>query len=176
MFPAFLKSRWWGTSTPLYRRSVVDRAGAWKELWNEEDWEYDCRIAAQGVRLHYCDSFVSEQRAHSGNRLSSRGGRERRKLKDRATAHSLIYEHAKSAGISHACPEMQHFARELFLLARQCGAAGLSEESRMLFELAQDASGEIRGRGLDFRVYAFLAGVLGWSRLGKMLCALDRFR
>ena len=29
--------------------------------------------------------------------------------------------------------EMQHFARELFLLARQCGAAGLTEEARTLF-------------------------------------------
>ena len=36
---------------------------------------------------------------------------------------------------------MQHFARELFLLARQCGAAGLGEEARMLFELARQASG-----------------------------------
>ena len=36
---------------------------------------------------------------------------------------------------------MQHFARELFLLARQCGAAGLAEEARILFELARQASG-----------------------------------
>ena len=33
----------------------------------------------------------------------------------------------------HETSEMQHFARELFLLARQCGAAGLAEEARALF-------------------------------------------
>ena len=47
MFPSFLQSRWWGTSTPLYRREVTDLAGPWTELRNEEDWEYDCRIARQ---------------------------------------------------------------------------------------------------------------------------------
>ena len=47
MFPSFLQSRWWGTSTPLYRREVTDRAGPWTELRNEEDWEYDCRIARE---------------------------------------------------------------------------------------------------------------------------------
>ena len=51
MFPSFLQSRWWDTSTPLYRREVTDLAGPWTELRNEEDWEYDCRIAQQGGPL-----------------------------------------------------------------------------------------------------------------------------
>jgi glycosyltransferase involved in cell wall biosynthesis len=51
MFPSFLASRWWDTSTPLYRRDVCDRAGPWTNLCCEEDWEYDCRIARLGVRL-----------------------------------------------------------------------------------------------------------------------------
>ena len=38
MFPSFLQSRWWGTSTPLYRRELTDVAGAWLALSNEEDW------------------------------------------------------------------------------------------------------------------------------------------
>ncbi len=29
MFPSFLQSRWWDTSTPLYRRKVTDLAGPW---------------------------------------------------------------------------------------------------------------------------------------------------
>src|SRR6516165_7726392 len=48
MFPSFLHSRWWGTSTPLYRRSVTDLAGPWNNLMNEEDCEYDCCIARNG--------------------------------------------------------------------------------------------------------------------------------
>ena len=54
---------------------------------------------------------------------------------------------------------MQHFARELFLLARQCGAAGLAEEARTLFELARQASGTERSRGIDFLLYG---AELGW--------------
>src|SRR6267154_3005296 len=53
MFPSFLESRWWGTSTPLYRKNVVESAGPWTSLSSEEDWEYDCRIATQDVSLHY---------------------------------------------------------------------------------------------------------------------------
>src|SRR6516164_7895789 len=117
MFPSFLQSRWWGTSTPLYRREVTDLAGSWTDLRNEEDWEYDCRIARQRVRLHYCNVFVSEERYGSGDHLSGGGSFDREKLKSRAHAHRLIFEHALNAEITHEIPEMQHFARELFLLA-----------------------------------------------------------
>jgi glycosyltransferase involved in cell wall biosynthesis len=175
MFPAFLQSRWWGTSTPLYRREVVDNAGPWAALWQEEDWEYDCRIAALGVRLHYCDEFVSEQRAPAV-RLSAAGVPWRRKMRDRAAAHRLIYEHAIRAGIAADSPEMCHFARELFLLVRQCGAARLPAEARMLFDLAREASGPTRGRGWDFRLYRAGARVLGWSAAGRVACLLDGLR
>src|SRR6516165_3891996 len=87
MFPSFLQSRWWGTSTPLYRRIVTDLAGPWTELRNEEDWEYDCRIARNGGRLHYCDVFVSEERYGSGDHLSGGGSFDREKLRSRACAH-----------------------------------------------------------------------------------------
>jgi len=72
--------------------------------------------------------------------------------------------------------EMQHFARELFLLSRQCGAAGLSMESRDLFGMAKSASGEIRARGFDFRVYEFLSGLFDWRFVGKISCYADKFR
>ena len=71
---------------------------------------------------------------------------------------------------------MQHFARELFLLARQCGAAGLGEEARMLFELARQASGTERGRGVDFLLYGVGARLLGWRAMGSLTCSLDRLR
>ena len=57
---------------------------------------------------------------------------------------------------------MKHYARELFLLARQCGDTGLPEESKMLFLLARDASGPARDRSpvptLLPRCRAFSAG------------------
>ena len=63
---------------------------------------------------------------------------------------------------------MQHFARELFLLARQCGAAGLAEEARTLFELARQASGTERGRGIDFLLYGAGARLVGWRAMGAV--------
>ncbi len=176
MFPAFLMFRWWGTSTPLYRRSVVDAAGPWSRLRNEEDWEYDCRIASRHVRLHYCDAFVSEQRDHGNDRLSRNGAHDATKLADRAAAHVLIFRHARKAGITADVEQMQHFAREIFLLSRQCGAAGLEAESRMLFGLARQASLPGRRDGVQFRAYRLASAALGWRTAGRLSAQLDRLR
>jgi len=175
MFPSFLESRWWGTSTPLYRRSVTDAAGPWSDLWNEEDWEYDCRVAALGVRLAYVPRPVSIQRDHGGKRLSRWVSSDPRKLQNRAVAHALILAHARRAGIGPDAPEMRHFARELFLLSRQCGAAGLADESRELARLSRSASRGGPG-GLDVWLYARLAELVGWRRLARAVGWLDRLR
>ena len=173
MFPAFLRSRWWDTSTPLYRREVIDAAGPWLDLRVEEDWEYDARIASMGTKLHFVDDWVSETRQVDPHRLSVARGPAA--LRDRARAHELIYGHARRAGIGSGVPEMQHFARELFLLARQCGAAGLPAESERLFRLARQASGD-RGNAMQFRAYAAFARVAGWALAGRLACLSDRLR
>lgn len=174
MFPAMLQSRWWHTSTPLYRTSLVRDAGPWLPLRNEEDWEYDARLAAKGVKLAQVEEWVSESRLHHEGHLSAQGLAPE-VLRDRARAHALILDHALRAGISEAAPEMQHYARELFLLSRQCGAAGLASESRMLFDRAREASGA-GGDRLQFRVYERVAAILGWSMTGKLACLSDRLR
>jgi len=176
MFPSFLLSRWWDTPTPLYRSSVCEAAGLWTDLRLEEDWEYDCRVAALGVHLHFCEAYVAEVRDHGQGRLCYGEAIDPIRLSQRARAHGLILEHATRAGIRPAVPEMQHFARELFLLARQCGAAGLANESRDLFHLAKIASGDDRAAGLDFRLYRLAAGVLGWPLVGRIACATDGLR
>jgi hypothetical protein len=176
MFPRFLQWRWWDTPTPLYRASVCAAAGPWSSLRMEEDWEYDCRIAALGVSLHYVEEWVAEVRIHGQGQLS--GGPDAASpanLRERARAHALILRHARTAAIPDHAPEMQHFARELFLLARQCGAAGLPGESRMLFELARDASGRDRDR-LPLRAYGMLARLVGWSAAGKLAGLTDKLR
>jgi hypothetical protein len=96
-------------------------------------------------------------------------------LRDRARAHALILQHAQRAGIGTDTPEMKHYARELFLLARQCGDAGLPAESKMLFLLARDASGPARNH-IQFRLYAAAARVLGWTLMGKISCMSDHLR
>jgi len=175
MFPSFLVSRWWETVTPLYRRTVCDAAGPWTSLRLEEDWEYDCRVASLGTRLAYIPEVVAEHRHHEQGRLSQGAALDPARLRQRAAAHALIHGHARRAGIADAAPEMQHFARELFLLARQCGAAGLAEESRKLFDLSREASGAAGDR-MQFRVYRALARVIGWNGAGKLACMADRLR
>ena len=176
MFPSFLLSRWWDTPTPLYRASVCEAAGPWSDLRLEEDWEYDCRIAAQGVRLHFSEAYVAEVRDHGLDRLCRGDALDPKRLAQRARAHELIYDHASRYGIAPTSAEMKQFARELFLLSRQCGAAGLVAESRKLFILARAASTETRARGLDFRIYSLIARILGWSLTGRLACASDRLR
>ena len=177
MFPSFLQSRWWSTNAPLRRRSISDSAGPWLSLINEEDWEYDCRTAALGVKLAYCDEFLAEVRSHDGERASKGGTIDRRKLTHRAIAHRHILEHALRYGISRDRLEMRLFARELFLLARQCGAADLPKEFKELFKFAREASTPERADGWDFRLYAAAARVAGWPAMGHLSCDwLDRLR
>jgi len=176
MFPSFLKSRWWGTSTPLYRRTVVDMAGPWIALHNEEDWEYDCRVAVLGIRLYYCNVLVSEQRGHPGDQISRHGWSDPERLLDRAAAHTLIFSHAQKAGITSEIPEMKHFARELFMLSRRCGAKGLTRESAELFRLSRQASESRRAMGWDFRLYGFFAKLAGWQTAGSLCLLLEQAR
>jgi glycosyltransferase involved in cell wall biosynthesis len=172
ILPAMLQSRWWETNTALYRASVLERAGPWMPLRCEEDWEYDCRIGALGVSLHFVEDWVSEYRQHATH-LS--GHSDRGTLKDRAVAHAAILVHARTFGIGDTAPEMQHFRRELFLLARQCGAVGLVDESAELFGLARSVGGGGRGQ-VQFRIYELLSRRLGWQTMGRLSAMLDKLR
>jgi len=176
MFPSFLLDRWWGTSTPLYRKAILDVVGPWTAYTSEEDWEYDCRIAAEGARLFYVPEFVSQEHDHSGDRLSRGSKADPFKLQSRAQVRSLIFQHALHGGIIHQNTEMQHFARSCFLLARQCGAAGLSKESQQLFDLSRQAAGPARSRGMDYRLYGAIAICFGWKNAGRLAQYRDLVR
>ena len=175
IFPHFLRARMWETVTPLYRAAVCAAAGPWSTLRLEEDWEYDCRIGALGVSLAFVPEVVAEHRDHPEGRLSRGNAVDPVRLRQRAAAHTAILGHARRAGVGSDAPEMQRFARELFLLARQCGAAGLAEESASLFALARDASGA-GGNRAQFRLYRAVARTVGWSLAGKLSLIADRAR
>jgi glycosyltransferase involved in cell wall biosynthesis len=164
MFPSMLTMRWWDTPTPLYRAAVIAAAGPWTDLRIEEDWEYDCRIAARGVRLTSCNDWVCEVRAHEWVPPTQAI------MRDRARAHALVLGHARNAGIDPRSPEMQQFARELFHIGRQCGAAGLAAESKQLVRLARETAD-----ARDLRIYERIAGTIGWQRAGNVAAWLDRF-
>lgn len=171
LFPSLLLARWWETASPLFRRSVTDAIGPWTSLRLEEDWEYDSRAAALGTILVYVDEVVAEHRDHSDARLSRGAARDPSRLRDRATAHKLILHHARRAGVGNNAPEMQTYARELFLLARQCGATGLVDESRRLVAESRSISSS-----LDLRVYERMAQVFGWKAVGKLATFSDSVR
>jgi len=177
MFPSFLNERWWDTPNPLYRSRLCDEAGPWSELRLEEDWEYDCRVAALGGRLVWCNQFVCEVRDHGGDRLCRGTLFDKERMGTRARSHELIWQHAVTAGLPSTAPyEVAKFSRSLFLLARQCGAAGLPNESRRLFDLARLAACDNSGMAMQFRSYAFLTGLLGWESTGRISVWVDRFR
>lgn len=175
MLPSFLIERWWETATPLFRESVCDAAGPWLPTRLEEDWEYDCRVGALGTRLAYVPEYVAVHRHHEGARLSAGPALDPERLRDRAVAHQVILMHAQNAAIPAESTEMRHFARGLFLLARQCGSRGLVDESKELFRLAREASGSDANR-LQFRLYASLARLVGWRTVGRLSAAADRIR
>jgi hypothetical protein len=176
LFPDLLSGRCWYTPSPLFRRVVTDAVGPWTNLRQEEDLEYDARVAALGTRLVWCPEFLADVRHHADPRAGGGSLGSPLKMRWRFQAHVLVYQHARRFGIGPGNPHMQRYARELFLLARQCGASGLSQEARELFELAREAAGQPRGAGLDFRLYALAASVLGWRALGRLACWSDRFR
>ena len=173
LFPMLLLERWWTTSCPLYRRSLLDRIGPWQPWINEEDWEYDARAGATGAPLAWVETEVSIRRIHlNGDHLSSEGHCDPRKLANRASAQLSLYRCALEAGVNPKGPEMQQFARSAFLLCRQCGAAGLTEESRQLFKLARTASRARKRHQPEFRIYALLAALLGWCRAARLTVSL----
>jgi glycosyltransferase involved in cell wall biosynthesis len=171
IFPSFLIARWWETLSPLYRRSVTDAIGPWTTRRLEEDWEYDCRAGALGVTLAFVDEIAGEHRDHPDGRLSRGAAGDPVRLRDRAAAHERITEHARRAGVDPRSPEFRHFARELFHLGRQCGAAGLGGESQRLVSLARSLSGTT-----DVRAYELLARAFGWRRAGRAAAWLEQHR
>ena len=167
MFPSFLNQRWWGTSTPLYRRKVIDQAGVWGNFINEEDWEYDCRIAAMGTRLAYVDEVVSQQRRHDQH-LSEYGTTDPVKLKHRCQARQKIYQSAIGSTIAIPESEMQFFSKAIFLLARECAAAGLAECVNDMLRLSGIAAKNSRFKQWLFQV---MGKCVGWRNAAKIVTA-----
>jgi GT2 family glycosyltransferase len=177
LFPRLLLERWWTTSSPLYRRALLDRIGPWQPWINEEDWEYDGRAGATGAPLAWVPSDVSVRRIHMGDdHLSDGGHLDPRKLADRARAQASLLQSALAGGVDRHGPEMARFARSAFLLSRQCGAAGAEQASRQMFQLARQVGAVGVGGRLEFLLYRLLAGGLGWGRAACLSMGVRRRR
>lgn len=166
LFPALLVDRWWNTDAPLWRRSICDEIGAWSDLRYSQDWEYDARAGALGIKLAYCPEFVCDQRHHADARQTG-SGKWLAPL-DRVRFFVQLHRCALRAGVSRQAPEMRHFARWVFFHARDCASLGERAAASALCALAVEASAS---PALAIRAFALAGGVFGWSRTSRWLDA-----
>lgn len=170
IFPGLLAGRFWQTSTPLYRRSALEKIGAWSARRQLEDWEFDGRAGAAGIELHYCDSYLAEYRNHAEHRLCHLWMADPEAMRDRIAAYMDVLGHAQRAGVPRGAPEMQHFVRSLFWMARNAGSYGLPREARRLFELAR---AHALNPGWDYRLFGVASAVLGWKCASRLALAIN---
>ncbi|MBL8816815.1 MAG: glycosyltransferase family 2 protein [Planctomyces sp.] len=174
LFPELLVDRWWNTHTPLYRRAVCDLVGAWPSNRMSEDWQYDARFGALRTRLVYCDLYVSEHLQHSGDRLT-RGSLSRQKLCDISDLMPVLYSSAVEAGVAAGSPQMRHFSRWAFSLARQLGVQGETQRAEICLKLARQAGDGFRNSAEIFLV-GQLASLIGWKRMQSTMDFVMRLR
>jgi glycosyltransferase involved in cell wall biosynthesis len=169
LFPALLVDRWWNTDAPLWRRIICDRIGAWTDLRYSQDWEYDARAGALGVKLAYCAEFVCDQRHHQDLRQTGSG----RWLEpaDRLRFFRSLHASALSAGVKANSPEMRHFARWVFFHSRDSAAKGAKGPAIELARLARQA---MPGWGLEVRAFVLAGTLLGWRRAAEWTEAARR--
>ena len=163
LFPALLVERWWHTHTPLFRRDVSDAMGAWPAR-RPEDWDLEARAGALKTRLVYCDAVLSCQLAHGGENRVSEGPKEAY-LRDEAWFLPRLYQCAVSAGVSSKTPEMRHFSRWAFALARYMAVRGEGAIAQELLGLSRQAASE---QQWDVAMMALFARLLGWRRAGEL--------
>lgn len=177
LFPALLVDRWWNTDCPLFRRTVCDAVGPWSNLRWGQDWEYDARIGSLGTRLVHCKEFVCDQRQHGGMRQTSPANQiEPERLLVEKALHETLYCCAKKAGITSESPEMQHFARWVFLTARWLGSLGMNREAKQCLQLAMVAAGIEKRMLTDMRLYKVFTEIIGWRVVSKFFIITDKFR
>jgi hypothetical protein len=175
LLPALLVDRWWNTHTPLYRRSVCDAVGPWASLPISEDWEYEARVAALGVRLVWCPQPLSDTRRHTSARLTDMG-----LTPELLRAVVRVQRALWAAAVATCCDprsvELRHFSRWAFSVARQAGRLGLEHEARAsLLVAAAAARAHLRDRG-EVAVYRGLVALAGPRLPGRVAAIIDGLR
>jgi glycosyltransferase involved in cell wall biosynthesis len=173
LFPKLLNDRWWTTTSPLYRRSLIKSIGSWKDLINEEDWEFDARAARLCTHLCWISIGVSVRRINlSHDHLSAGGCVIPRKLADRVIAKQLIYKYATTPGIDISRAEMQIFAKGCFLLSAQCALVGLNTEASLMLRLSRQAASGLLRESFIYFLYYVLVCFFGSARTASFVSRL----
>ena len=169
LYPGLLVDRWWSTHTPLWRSEFCDRIGPWSDLRYSEDWEYEARAGALGARLDSVQTVVSFHRSHCGARETTSG--RWLSFSDQVCFFEALYAGAAQAGVPADAPEMRHFVRWVFAVARAAGAARDAASAQQLLALAKRAVG---GHSPDITAYQLAATVVGWRVADALLKAVLR--
>jgi hypothetical protein len=178
LFPRLLVDRWWCTHTPLYRRSLTDAIGPWPQLKWSQDWLYDARAGARGVRLAFCDVPVSRHRRHTGVRQTQFADWDTDpvRLTSRTELLEGLWTAATAAEVSRDDPTCLHFARWAFSTARRCGAARLLPQARTCLALAVAASEGSPATRRQLQVYRLATRLAGQQSTARWALWLERFR
>ena len=177
LFPALLVDRWWCTTTPLYTRRITDRIGPWTDMRWGQDWAYDAEAGALNARLIQVPEFVSEFRLHEGERQTGEADwYTYEKLACYEWYQTVIFDCSIRAGMLPGIPEMLHFSRVEFMLARAFGAIGATDEAQTAFNLARKAAGPNHAHALDLSLFSILTSIFGWKLMGKASRKLDGMR
>jgi hypothetical protein len=169
LFPALLSGKIWPAPTPLYRRTVIDEIGPFLEVTVHQDWEYECRAAARGVRLHHCPAYVADLRGAHHLEGRKKGGASGKQLQEWAVVLERILASARSAGVRHA--DLDALSKSLFNVARKCAAAGHEAEARRCLALGCETGAAAR----RFRMALFRESCerFGWIRTGRLVERID---
>ena len=178
MFPAMLRVALVGhADAALPRVAAHPRRAVAADLRIEEDWEYDARIAARGVRLHYVDDVGLRSETSRGRTPVRARHAIRMCCATAPTAHALIYR--ACAARRHRQPTRRRCSTSRASCSCSRGSAApraCRDESQQLFSLARDASGPDRESHSSSALYARSRRVFGWSLTGQLACLSDRLR
>jgi len=114
---------------------------------------------------------VSHTRRHEEH-LSAEGGVDPIKLKHRCIAQQKIYQHARSyMSLKDRVTDISgddwaFYSKAIFLLARQCASAGLSDQALSMVQLSVEANGRATIR---HRVFCFYVTIIGWRNASKLV-------
>jgi glycosyltransferase involved in cell wall biosynthesis len=173
LFPAILAEKIWPAPSPLFRRSVIEKIGEFVDVSIQTEWEFECRAAALGVRLHHCRAYVAETRgAHriEGRRKASATVEQ---LAELATVLELILAHARAANVAPG--DLDRLAARFFSLARRLAAAGREAIARRCLALAREIAAQPHRR-LSIDLFAATANRCGWQRTAAGWVTIERSR
>lgn len=166
LFPALLVDRWWNTHTPLYRKSLCDKLGPWKDMRMSEDWEYDARAGEFNVQLSYIPEFVSEHRHHDSDERLTGKGFSKESISDITLCFSALLKSFNKTNLPFPKKEFKSYTNNCFLMARRACFLHQKQETKQLLKLCLKTNNYLNFKLLFFNIFFIVFGI---KITGKLL-------